>query len=114
MFGTSIRLLRRLDANRVFAILALNDQYDRLVRVILAQGLIVLFKFADVGDGLDLGGEAELRSLQRICQIAIAEENDVGMQQRPALENPRAILRQTTSSLLPCDPLLISGNLVPA
>jgi hypothetical protein len=35
------------------------------------------------------------------------------MQLRSGLENPHAILREATSSLLPCDPLLISGNLVP-
>jgi hypothetical protein len=73
----------------------------------------IFFETADVGDGLDLGGGAEPRSAQRICDVAIAEEYDMGMQQRPGLENPRAVCREALSRLLTCDPLLVSGNRVP-
>ena len=53
----------------------------------------ILFETLDVGDGLDLGGNAEPRSAQCVCDVAIADEQDVGMQLGSGLENPHAVLR---------------------
>jgi hypothetical protein len=74
----------------------------------------IILETPDVGDGLDLGGDAEPRSAQRIYQIAIADEHDMGMQLRSGLEDPRAVRRKAMSCLLPCDPFLILGDLLPA
>jgi serine/threonine protein kinase len=93
--------------------------FDRVVatstvELVLVSGYSeILFETPNVGDGLDLGRDAKPRSAQCVCDVAIADEQDVGMQLGSGLENPHAVLRMATSCLLPCDPLLISGNLVP-
>jgi hypothetical protein len=53
----------------------------------------IFLETLDVGDGLDLGRDAKPRSAQCVRDVAIADENYMGMQLGSGLENPHAVLR---------------------
>src|SRR5262249_6129523 len=74
----------------------------------------IIFEASDVGDARDLGAGAEARSAQRNCHVAIAEEYDMGVQQRSGLEDPRAVCRDAVSRLQACNSFLAVSNLLPA
>jgi hypothetical protein len=101
---TTFQAMRPLDAAA-----KLRTPIARLRSSLLCE---IFFETPDVGDGLDGGADAEPRSPQRSCDLAIADEHEMSVLLRPGLEDPRAVLRKAASLLRACYALLTSGYLV--
>jgi hypothetical protein len=88
----------------------LRTPIARLRRSLLCE---IPFETLDAGDALDLGADAEQRSPQRSCDLAIADEHEMSVKLRSGLEDPRAVLRKAAGFLRACYALLTGGDLLP-